>query len=255
MKRTAAAFLACITLCLVSWPCSWADVTLDGYTFSDDSTDLWLCPYYNHAYDRIVDIGLVLHGYGAFAGKDITQNFSQTFPVAGVNCDVILERGYIPTYNPESSIFSLDYYDGYIYLAKDIDDNIHILTAVYYMPDSSTVSWDYTDLSQVGTTLAYPASPVVGQAVFGGHVESLDVKVGDNTDAVTLTLDSLPQFPSQTITAYLRPGRGVIAYAYNWEGGLNGFSLNGGAPEQQEESQSTWEEWTDKNCFISACSF
>ena len=253
MARKACFFLCCMLVCLSAAPCPGADVELNGYTFSDDSTELWGNPCFS-SFSRRVDLGMSLTGYGDFQTKTLEQAFQQTFPVEGIECDMILERAYYPTWVEGEDRFQLDYYNGYVYYAKDTDDNIHILQMSYFMPDGSTVNWSWSDLSEVGTTLLYPARPEAGQAVFGGYVESTAMRVGDTDGCFTIVFDSHPLFPSETFAAYLQPGVGVLALSYNWEERKNGFSRDGGAPEDAEESRSTWEEWKDDHCFISACS-
>jgi hypothetical protein len=260
MKSRSCLLLGCILMCLVAPLSSRADVELNGYTFPADSADLYKNPYYNQYLDR-TSMGVVLHGYGDFTDKDINMWYNYPYTVAGIECAVMFEEGYYPTFIPDTSTFRMDYYQGYLYYARDTKDNIHILELeINLLPGAGNTwdwQWDYTDLSKVGTTLLYPASPVTGQKVFGGHVSGINLQVGDTQDCIVLTFDSLPQFPSKTVTQYLGPGKGLIAEVYNWQGRINGFSQGGReayfTEETEKDSRTSWEKYRDKACFISAC--
>jgi hypothetical protein len=225
-----------------------ADVTLNGYVFSDDSTELWKNPYFSN-FSREIDISVILYGYGDFSGREFKQMWWQEWIVAGIQCILFREQGYIPSYNETTASFDMEEYDsGSLIYAKDTQDNIHVLSY-----SAAQAPWDYSLLPEGGTTLKYPADPVPGQQVFCGRVEATGVQMGEIEDLVTISFDSLPQYPSKTLTEYLRPGAGVIAVSYNWEGRINGYSFDAVPPEWQEEDQSKWEEWKDDHCFISTC--
>jgi len=249
--RTVISFF-CILAGVVGMPARGmpADVALNGYVFSDDSTELWKNPYFSH-FSREIDISTILYGYGDFAGREFKQIFWQQWVVAGIPCILFREQGYLPSYNETTASFDLEEYNsGSVVYAKDTEDNIHILS---YSVNPG-YSWDYSLLPEGGTTLKYPADPTAGQQVFCGRVEATGVHMGEIEDLVTISFDSLPQYPSKTLIEYLRPGAGVIAISYNWEGRINGYSFDAVPPERQEEDQSKWEEWKDDHCFISACS-
>ena len=226
-----------------------ADTLLNGYTFSDDSLDLYENPYFSE-YDRMVDFLTSLYGYGDFTGYALSQVFHQTFALDGIDCVVIREHVSIPPYGGTSP--DVDVHDIYYYYAKDTDDNIHVLQMVYYSGGDS-IGWRYTDLPEGRTTLKYPADPSPGQEVFFGHVEETGKRVGDFSGCVTIANEDLP-WTLEPITEYLLPVSGILALSYNQNGGINGYSFDGGAPEYAEEEQGTWDEWLDDHCFISACS-
>jgi hypothetical protein len=226
-----------------------ADVTLNGYVFSDDSTELLKNPYFS-LFSREIDISTILYGYGDFEGKEFRQIFWQQWTVAGIPCILFREQGYLPSYNEATSSFDMEGYDsGSVMYAKDTEDNIHVLSYSvgqgYY--------WDYSLLPEGGTTLKYPSDPVPGQQVFCGHVEATGVQLGEMQDVVTISFDSLPQYPSDTVTEYLRPGAGVIAVSYNWEGRTNGYSFDGAPPGSEDERENRLEKWRDSYCLISIC--
>ncbi len=226
-----------------------ADVALNGYVFSDDSTELWKNPYFSN-FSREIDISTILYGYGDFSGREFKQTFWQEWIAGGIPCILFREQGYLPSYNETTASFDMEEYDsGSVIYAKDTEDNIHILG--YFVNQDS--SWDYSHLPEGGTTLKYPADPFPGQQVFCGHVEATGVQTGEMTGLVAISFDSLPQYPAETVTEYLRPGAGVIAVSYNWEGRINGYSFDAVPPERREEDRSRWEEWKDDHCFISAC--
>ena len=60
-----------------------ADTTVNGYTFSDDSLDLYANPYFSE-YDRMVDFLTSLYGYGDFTGYALSQLFHHTFALDGI---------------------------------------------------------------------------------------------------------------------------------------------------------------------------
>jgi len=253
MNRRTVILIICIATWPLAGPSSGISAELNGYTFSDDSTDLWKNPYFSN-YEHIVDFGVSLFGYGDFAGTQYSLSHQQTFPVAGINCSMLREKGYYPTFSEASSSFHMEDYTGYVYYAKDIEHNIHVLQIVVLLQNQPSMSWNYTNLAEGETTLKYPSHPEPGQQIFCGQVEGTGVEVGDIDNCVTLLFDSPPQFPSHSVKEYLRPGAGVIAVSYNWESRINGYSFDAVAPEYAEEEKNTWEEWKDDHCFISACS-
>lgn len=245
--------LVCISVLSLGALCNADSAELNGYTFSDDSTELWKNPYFsNFLYHS--DIGIKLFGYGDFANTQFMQSFQQTFTVAGIDCAVLYEQADYPTFSQESSSFQMDYNTGYVYYAKDTEDNIHVLQIIVYLQNQPNISWDYTQLAEGETTLKYPANPEPGQQIFRGQVENVGIRVGEIRNCVTLLFDSPPQFPSRSVKEYLTPGAGVIAVSYNWESRINGFSFDAIAPEYAEKDKTQLEEWKDDYCFISACS-
>lgn len=239
-------------------------VTLNGYRFSTDVVDtpniqdsavLAGNPYHSD-YGRIVDFDAGLYGYGGFRGYDNTMSYRQVFPVGGVQCSVILEQGYIPYYSPGdgTTSFTMEFCVKYYYLARDMDDNIHLLQ-VYILPDNPAIgamAWSVDDLPAGGTTLIYPAEPSEGQQVFGGSVvDASGVIGGVSRQALVIEFDDLPYAFPGAVTEYLIPGSGIFAVAYNWDGGVNGFSRDGSRPERKDEDKKAWEEWWDDRCFIS----
>ncbi|HNR52829.1 MAG: hypothetical protein GXY28_10150 [Bacteriovoracaceae bacterium] len=224
---------------------------LNGYTFSDDSTHLYMNPFFSNA-NRDVDFLTTLYGYGDCSEFEVLQNHHQYFTLEGIPCNVVLERGYLPDYS--SGGLEMIHYTAYHYYAKDIDDNIHVLQYVFFPDDGPSAGWSYADLPEGGTTLKYPADPEVGQEVFFGSVTAAGVRVGDVRGCVIIEFDSPPHAPSETITEYLVPAGGILASSLNWNGGINGFSTDAVAPEHAEEEGSAWEEWWEDHCFISASS-
>ncbi len=228
---------------------AFADTTIDGYTFSVDSMNLYENSFFSE-YDRTLDFLTSLIGYGDYTDYALSQTYHQEYTLDGIDCAVIREHVSIPPYGGLSP--DVDVHDIYLYYAKDIDDNIHILLAAY-SGDGGVIGWSYTDLPEGETTLKYPTDPVPGQEVFFGEVAETGKQVGDIEGCATIVFDSLP-WTDGPITEYLRPGSGVFAMSHNWNDEINGYSYDGGAPEYAEEEKGTWEEWRDDHCFISACS-
>lgn len=218
-----------------------ADVVLNGYYFGDDSDDLSKNHYFSD-YTRGVDFHFEVYGYGNFRGYDIRQVFTQYYSVHGIQCIVVLEQGYDPLFSREDGVTSFDMhpYSGYLFYARDIDNNIHLLSG---------------DISSEGTTLLYPDVPEVGQEVCGGYIEDTAYEIGDiSSDAMVIRFDSMPYTGLGPVQEFVLPGSGVYAISYNWDGGVNGFSLSRKPPESMGKEGSAWEEWWDDHCFISACS-
>ncbi len=241
-------------LCTLTWIMSMSSpgdaAELNGYTFENDSTELWQNPYFSSFYNLSV-IGFSQYGYGDFAGHDYHMYFQQTFALGGIPCVMLREQGLYPTYSEGSGSFSFDDYSGYLYLAKDTEDNIHLLQVSIFL-NSETRSWDYTQLTEGETTLLYPSNPSPGQVVFKGYVMDAAVQVGDFPTCMRIVFESHPKFPSQTVIEYLSPGLGLLAVSYNWQGRINGFSYTGVAPEEEDDDNKGWERWKDKYCFITA---
>jgi len=232
--------LLIVALISSSSPYASADVVLNGYQFSDDSDDLSKNRYFSN-YSRGVDFHYEVYGYGNFKGYDVRQVFSQYYAVDGIKCIVVLEHGYFPQFSLEDGITSFDMipYSGYLFYAKDINNNIHLLNG---------------DVSQGGTTLLYPDTPEEGQKVYGGLVVDTAYELGDvSNNVLVIRFDSLPYTGIGPALQYVLPGSGVFAISYNWDGGVNGFSLNRKPPESMDKESSAWEEWRDDHCFISAC--
>lgn len=246
MKTLSAGML--FLVCVAFSSSVWADTTINEYTFSDDSTEIYMNPFFSE-YDRVVDFLASLYGYGDYAGYSLTQTYHQEFALNGIACIVVREDIDIPPSGTTSA--DVDVHNIYYYYAKDTEDNIHVLQAVYY--GDETMGWTYSDLPEGKTSLKYPADPVPDQEVFFGHVAETGKQVGDISGCSTIVFDALP-WTTQPITEYLVPASGILAMSHNWDGSLNGYSTDGGAPEHAEEEKSTWEEWLDDKCFISACS-
>jgi len=236
-----------LVLLAFSCPAS-ADTTINGYTFSDDSTELHENPYFS-TYSRGVDFQSSLYGYGSFGGYNLSQLFHQYYILDGIECVVICEHVSIPGSGNSSS--SVDVHDTYLYYAKDTLDNIHILQLAYTSGEDS-FGWIYTDLPEGKTTLKYPKDPTSGEEIFFGNVGYEILPLGE-WYFTTLVFDSLP-YASGSITEYLTYGSGVFSMGYNWNNGFNGYSSTGFPPELLEEEEDTWHEWLDDHCFITACS-
>lgn len=244
--------MLCIVLTVIlgaASPCGSAE--LGGYTFADDSTHLYLNPFFS-SYSRPGDFITTLYGYGDFAGCEVIQTHSFYFELAGISCNVILERGFFPDFS--SGSVEMVSYTSYHYYAKDTQDNIHLLEYVFFPKKGQGASWSYGDLPEGGTTVKYPADPRPGQEVVFGTIAATGVSVGDIRGCTTIVFDSLPHAPAESVTEYLVPGSGILANSFNWEGGINGFSHDASAPEYAEKEDSAWKEWWDDHCFISACS-
>ena len=245
-------FLLCVMSAVIlgaAFPCSSAE--LGGYTFDDDSIDLYLNPYFSD-HSRPGDFITTLYGYGDFAGHEVIQSHHQYYELDGISCNVILERGYFPDFS--RGYADMIYYTAYHYYAKDAEDNIHLLKYHFIPHEGQGASWSYEDLPEGSTTVKYPADPQPGQEVVFGTVTATGVSVGDIRGCTTIVFDSLPHAPTGSITEYLVPGSGILASSFNWKGGINGFSKDASAPEFAEEENSAWKEWWDDHCFISACS-
>lgn len=236
-----------LVLAAISSPAS-ADVTINGYTFSDDSTELHMNPYFS-TYSRRVDFQTSLYGYGNFGGYSLSQVFHQTFTIEGIECIVIREDISIPKSGRLSS--NVDVHNIYLYYAKDTLDNIHVLQMAYY-GDQGTIIWDYTDLPEGNTTLKYPKSPTSGQEIFFGKVGFKILPLG-KAFFTTLVFDSLP-YADGSITEYLTYGIGIFSMGHNWNSSINGYSKTGFPPELLEDDESSWDEWREDHCFISASS-
>jgi hypothetical protein len=252
---------------LICAPVDAAHVTLNGYEFSDDpiaglpgtqdSSDLTRNPYFS-GFGSMADFGFNIYGYGSFSGYSIWQQYHFPFNVGGIQCSVIEEQGYVPYFstNDSATSFTMEQCSTYYYYARDIENNIHLLqiTISFFNTNISPISWSYEDLPAGGTTLIYPNSPVKGQQVFGGEVTDTRGYIGDvSNSALVIQFNSLPYSFPGTVKQYILAGSGMYASSYNWDGGTNGFSQNGRAPEQKEDSRSNLlERWRDK-CFISVC--
>lgn len=241
-------------------------VTLNGYSFStdvveapdiQDSALLGDNPYFSD-YPRLVDFQFGLYGYGSFSGKDNTLSYSQVFSVHGVQCSVIREQGWIPFFDPDDHRTSFDivFCTAYYYMARDTQDNIHILRVEIFVdpPFSDILTWSVDDLPEGNTTLLYPSVPYAGQEVFGGHIESALTSIGGVTkEAEVIVFDELPYDYPAPYREYIVPRMGVFARACNWDGAINGFSQDGKNPDRTDDDKKAWEEWWDEHCFISAC--
>jgi hypothetical protein len=252
---------------LICAPLDAAHVTLNGYEFSDDpiagppgtqdSSDLTRNPFFS-GFNSMADFGFSFYGYGGFVGHNITQQYRFDDTVDGIQCSVIEEQGYVPYFSTSDSAtsFTMEQCSTYFYYARDIENNIHLLkiTISFSNTNISPISWSYEDLPAGGTTLIYPNSPVKGQQVFGGEVIDTNGYIGSvSNSALVIRFDSLPYSFPGTVTQYILASSGIYASSYNWDGGTNGFSQNGRAPEQKEDSRSNLlERWRDK-CFISVC--
>lgn len=238
-------------------------VTINGYTFSTDVADppfvedsamLGSSPFFAD-YPRLVDLVFTLYGYGSFAGKDNTFSYRQTFTVKGVQCAVVMEQGYIPVFDAHdgSTSFSFVFCTAYFYLARDIDDNIHILDMFISLDDAenTTLSWDVDDLPAGRTTLLYPSDPEEGQEVFCGTVVKVTSDNGSGRAMVILRDDFPFDYPGP-LREYLVSGSGISAHACDWDGSVNGFSHDGRSPDAHDGEDAYWEEWVDDHCFITA---
>lgn len=241
-------------------------VTLNGYQFSDDivaapdikdSAMLSFNRYFSD-YVRTVDFNFQTYGYGSFAGYDVIRNYKQQGRVGGVACSVVFEQGYLPTFlvGDNQTLFQFELYSAYYYYARDIDDNIHLLQVgiTPINPSIPPMSWSYEDLPAGTTTLIYPDEPEDGQEVFGGHIVDAEGTIGTvSNSALIILFDELPYDYPGPVTEYLLPESGRFALAHDWDGGVNGFSVDRKPPQRSDEDESAWEEWRDEHCFISAC--
>lgn len=252
VKRLALLTMLCFCTLAPAVPLTGHSAELNGFTFGDDSDEIWRNPYFSR-FSHIVSLGFKLYGYGDFAGHNLEQQYQQDTTVAGISCIVIRETFYFPTYDDTTSSFDLEHSTAYYTYAKDTGDNVHILGITVFL-DDQTISWSPDDLEAGETTLKYPASPEADQQVFRGRVTASGLEYGDLRGCLAISFDSLPQYPSSTVTEYLVPNGGLIAVSYNWEDRLNGYSYDAVAPELAEEEKSGWDKWTDEHCFISACS-
>jgi len=240
---------------------AWGEtLTLNGYTFNEDSDELLDNPYFSH-YERMVDIFFPGYGYGEFVDYKCTRQFHQRFAYQGIECITIRERGAFPATLSEytgTSVMAL--FTGYYYYAKDTDDNVHLLM-MSIIPDDHSIegtSWSIDDLAEGATSVIYPADPVVDQEVLGGYVSEVAACVGNISNCLVIINDCLPYNTgvySGPSTQYLSPDRGLIAITYNIDSGINGYSADGIPPEHAEAEDSGWDEWVDEHwhmCFVSS---
>lgn len=194
------------------------DVTIHGFTFSDDSAQLWDNQYFdNYTAANINTFSKILYGYGDFEGYDNTYYFDSYGTYENIDCIVIRERGYTPAY--ASGAFTMTPYTIYNYWAKDINDNIHLLMTKTSAGVETTAD---SIISAGGTTLIYPNAPVSRQFVYDGFVWELSASVGDYTSCLSLRRGVAPSI----VFDYYQVDAGLVTKVYNWGDSVNGFSLD-----------------------------
>ncbi len=234
-----------------------ANVTLNGYTFSEDSADLWENHYFTSFYTEGAPClyygSWIYLSYGDFGGGDyIAEFFDKIETYKDITCAVYREHGFWqgkwiqaqgddpadPDYIP--GYYMGERYTRYNYLAKDMNGNIHILKSV--RPNETDLD-DAGLIIEGGTTLMYPNSPALEQPVYSGYVASLD---SPNTGYSLLPYShcvaiyrwinyGLKSDTIAPIILYLQPGIGIVEMAYFWKdlsdtnndaSGINGLSMD-----------------------------
>jgi hypothetical protein len=234
-----------------------SNVTLNGYTFSDDSANLWENKYFSSYYkegEPCLYYGSWIYlAYGDFRGGDyIAEFFDRIDTYKDITCVVYREHGFwqgkwepasgddptAPDYIPGYYIGEL--YTRYNYLAKDMDGNIHILKSV--RPNDTDLD-DAGLIIEGGTTLMYPNAPALAQPVYSGYVESIDTPNENYSLAPYDHCISIVRWMNygwiqptiKPILLFLKPGIGIVEMAYYWSDlqdfrgeatGINGYLMD-----------------------------
>ena len=195
-------------------------VFLNGYIFDDDSTYIWENTFFSDfTTETIGTYSKVLFGYNEFEGYNNREYYQGNGRYQNIDCIVFCKHSYGA---------NLELVKSFEYLAKDIDDNIHLLQRI---TPGATSSYEFDDdiLNEGGSTLLYPSSPVDDQIVYGGYVDdtsatvvysSSGVTISDTyTDCVSIRMGS----GTDDHTIYYNSGSGIVAITY--ENGTNGFTV------------------------------
>lgn len=246
-----------------------ANVTLNGYTFAEDSADLWENQYFSSYYaedEPCLYYGSWIYiGFGDFAHDYVAHFFDRIETYKDITCVVYREHGfwqgkwvpaigedpYDPGYIP--GYYMGERYTRYNFLAKDMNGNIHVLKSL--RPNETDLD-DIGIIAEGGTTLMYPEEPALEQPVYGGYVVGVDASSLQIVRWINYGLKSDTIAP---ITITLHPAHGVIRMDYNWMDasdvfgdawGINGYSM--------DESMNTYgskPDYTPENVMIHGYTF
>ncbi len=200
-----------------------SEVVVNGYIFGDDSLEVWKNQYSDGEVFALGD-SVAYFGYGDFAehnGADYVDSFEYVY--LGVACVRIREQADLPSYYFDDGITSFQWTEvtGYLYVAKDTSDNIHVLHVTAYV-DGGYVDYDVDAIINAGgTTLWTPAVAIAFQPVYDGEISSIDATVDDYTGCVEIVRGTAPD----TVTSYSKAGVGWVKSIYDWDGGTNGYAL------------------------------
>jgi hypothetical protein len=246
------------------------NVTLNGYTFSDDSINLWENQYFSTYYtanEPCLYYGSWIYlGYGDFSNDYVADFFDKIEPYKTINCVVYREHGFwegkwIEAVNDtQDSPRIPGYYMGerytrYNYLAKDTDGNIHILQSL--RPNETDLD-DAGIIEEGGTTLMYPNAPAFEQPVYGGYVAGVDTSNLQITRWINYELGSDLLAP---IVITLQPGVGVVQMTYNWHDKKDGYpdatspADNGFLMDTTKNTYSSKPNYTPNNVVIHGYTF
>jgi hypothetical protein len=249
--------ITCIFITTGSAHAEKSNITLNGYTFSNDSANLWENQYFSSYYkegEPCLYYGSWIYlAYGDFRGGDyIAEFFDRIDTYKDITCVVYREHGFWqgkwvvasgddpadPKYIP--GYYMGEQYTRYNYLAKDMDGNIHILKSV--RPNETDLD-DAGLILEGGTTLMYPSAPALEQPVYSGYVESIDtpnisysLAPYDHCVSIVRWMNyGLKQPTIKPILLFLQPGIGVVEMAYFWRDlqdfqgeatGINGYLMD-----------------------------
>ncbi|HVN71244.1 MAG TPA: hypothetical protein VMU10_04405, partial [Desulfomonilia bacterium] len=204
-----------------------SDVVLHGYTFSDDSANIWENPYFGaYTASTITTYAKILYGYGDFKSYDTGIYFDSFSTVDSVNCVVLRVHGYKPTATTttdsttgqSTTTFTFEPYTEYDYYAKDSNGNIHLLRSINGSDDFGVDAIT----ANGGTTLMYPSHPAANQLVYDGMVVSTNETIGTFTGCMSIRRGASP-----TVTFdYYQADSGLVTTVYNWGETSNGISLD-----------------------------
>jgi hypothetical protein len=259
------------------------NVTLNGYTFSDDSADLWGNQYFSSYYiegEPCLYYGSWIQmAYGDFTSNEmhyIAEFFDKIETYKDISCVVYREHGFwegkwvpevqavqgehprIPGY------YAGERYTRYNYLAKDVQGNIHILKSD--RPNETDLD-DAGLIEEGGTTLIYPDAPAIGQPVYGGYVTSIDTPNFSYADVPYDHCVEIRRWINyglgadviKPILIYLQPAIGVVEQAYGWRDIVDYFpdasGTNGFLMDSSQNLYASKPDYTPENVVIHGYTF
>jgi hypothetical protein len=244
-------------------------VTLNGYTFSEDSANLWENQYFSSFYtadEPCLYYGSWIYlGYGDFEYDYIAEFFDKIESYKDITCVVYREHGFWegnwevavgddptdPEYKP--GYYMGERYTRYNYLAKDMDGNIHILKSV--RPNETDLD-DEGIIEEGGTTLMYPNAPALEQPVYAGYVTSVDTS---NVEIIRWINYGLGSDTLAPIIINLQPGIGVVEMTYNWhdkeDSNGDAIGINGFLMDESKNTYGSKPNYTPENVVIHGYTF